>query len=109
MTQIIGYNHLGQRTEMEFRRLVGTSVKVGLVVTYRVGQQFQITAHRLGVEITGRFPTIDGQGADALIEMIRRAVKHHEHLKSYQDGARQDVLDERMLSTGEAADKLAIQ
>lgn len=86
-----------------FRRRTGHSLEQGAVVLYelRGGRPFSIVAHREGVELSGTFPCVAREGVLALKQMLDRAVRHHEHLKSFAVGQRQTILDEEMLEKEE--------
>ena len=79
------------------------SIKVGVVVSYLVvGTDFMIVAHREGVDMRGTFPTVNRVGINALIDMLNRAVRHHEHLKSFAVGEKQTTIPEILFEEEEA-------
>jgi len=69
-----------------FQRGEGFDMTVGRVLTYTLPMTgFTIVAHRFGVAWRGSVPIMSRNGVEALIGIIRRAVVHHEHLKTSYD------------------------
>lgn len=86
-----------------FSRLTGHSLELGKVVAYQLkGSNFQILATRHGVDVTGHFPVVGVEGVTVLKRMLDRALKHHQHLKTFKDGETQTILDESVLFNEEA-------
>lgn len=85
-----------------FIRMDGHSLQLGKVITYKLtGLNFAIIASRNGVELAGRFPCVDRRGIEALQDMLNRAVRHHEHLKSFAVGDVQTLIPERLFEEEE--------
>lgn len=95
----------GRFVRDELQSLIG-----GIAIRYRlIGFPFIIAAHRLGVNVEGKFPCVDRAGVQALKDILDRAVRHHEHLKSFAVGEKQIPLDETMFEEEEAARDRALQ
>lgn len=89
--------------EGEFIRLDGHSFELGTTIIYQlVGLNFVIVVSRNGVELVGRFPCVDRRGIHALQDMLNRAVRHHEHLKSFPIGQKQTTIPEILFEEEEA-------
>jgi hypothetical protein len=85
-----------------FYRQDGYSLQTGLAVHYGVrGTTFKIVCTRDGIAIQGSYPMVGREGVEALRQMLARAIKHHEHLKSFTDGMKQVALDERTIELEE--------
>ena len=82
--------------EGSFKRRTGHSIKLGMVVAYELvgARPFSIIAHREGVEMSGSFPVVQHEGVTALKNILDRAVRHHQHLKSFPLGVRQTIQDD---------------
>lgn len=92
-----------------FSRGTGYTLEQGRMVRYLMvdhqGQfMFQILAHRDGVQVQGSLNIGNGEGIRALTTILKRASRHHEHLKSYPVGTPQTVLDEHILIAEERAE-----
>lgn len=92
-----------------FGRGTGYSLERGRIVRYLMvddtGQSmFQILAHRDGIQIQGSLNVGNEEGVHALTTILKRALRHHEHLKSYVVGTPQEILDERILIAEEQAE-----
>ena len=91
------------KREGMFIRTTGYSLHTGVAVAYALqGHRFRIIATRLGVDIAGSFPVVKHDGVETLIQLMRRAVRHYEHLASFANGQRQTVLNEDVLDTEES-------
>ncbi len=93
-----------QKKEAGFRRIEGHSLDLGMVVCYRIDHTppFQIVAHRDGIDIAGRFPRVERQGVEALMDIMARAIRHHEHLRSFEPGEPQTIMSEDVFEIEEA-------
>jgi hypothetical protein len=95
---------LGQEKKQEgyFDRRTGHAIEVGAVVEYRlVGFQFAVLAHREGIEAKGQFPCVRRDGGLTLMNVIARAIRHHEYLATFPVGAPQRILPETVLDIEE--------
>ena len=93
----------GDKLEGTFVRMDGHSLQLGVVITYRLsGMNFAIIISRNGVELAGRYPCVARQGVEALTDMLNRAIRHHEHLKSFPVGEQQTTIPERLFEEEEA-------
>lgn len=84
-----------------FIRRTGHTITSGRIVAYTlVGSPrlFQIQADRDGVEIRGQI-SVGSPGVEALRDVLQRAARHHEHLKSFAIGETQTILEETDLFT----------
>ena len=97
---LIGGNN---KQEAGFVRVDGHSLQLGVVVSYKLtGLNFVIIASRVGVELAGRFPCVGRAGIEALQDMLNRAVRHSEHLKTFPVGDRQTTIPEQLFEEEEA-------
>lgn len=102
MVDIIGQKR--QATSAGFRRDDGYSLQTGKAVRYVLaGYQFRIEATRQGILVQGSFPMVGREGIFALTTMLRRAVRHHEHLASFPVGSAQEALPESILDAEDVA------
>jgi len=82
-----------------FIRRTGHSITTGKVVAYVMTgapEPFTITVTREAIDIKGRI-VANEIGAEALQDILSRAVKHYLHLKSFAIGEVQTILDEATL------------
>lgn len=104
MVHIIGQE---KKKTRGFIRVTGHSLHAGLVVAYVLRDEpFKIEVSREAIQIQGSFPPCDRAGIGALKQMLDRAVRHHEHLKSFPEGTKQEHLEENILEAEEAAHTL---
>lgn len=96
MTHLID---IGPRSQqMKFDRRDGQSLELGRIVGYFVrGTDFQINAHREGVDVSGGFPRVGEEGITVLGRFLAYAALHHIHLKSTAVGEPQTPLTEDMV------------
>lgn len=90
------------KSKGSFERTETHTLQHGVVVLYRVvGFPFAMAITRDGVQITGTYPNVQREGVEALIDMLHRAVLHHEHLNTFPVGTRQTTLSESDLDRDE--------
>ena len=90
---------INQQQTGRFTRHTGHSLRLGVVVAYTLqgtNAPFQILVSREGVEIQGRI-NVGPEGIEIIRDILNRASKHHVHLKSFQIGEKQTILDEAQL------------
>lgn len=93
-----------------FVRGTGHDLRMGAIVEYKLnGFNFKVRITREGVSVAGVLPVVDWEGVGVVIDVLKRAVKHHNHLKSFPLGERQTILDEHDLMTQEAVSDLIAQ
>lgn len=85
------------------RRADVHDLNLGVVVRYAlVGMHFEVAAHRDGVQCRGIFPNVDRTGISVLKDILDRAVRHHEHLKTFEVGQRQSTIPEDVFEIEES-------
>ena len=91
------------RKGISFQRIDTYSLQTGVMVTYEAKETpFRVRAGRDGVAIQGSLSWMDGAGVAAVMNLFARAIKHHEHLRTYPIGTRQQPLDESVFEKGKA-------
>lgn len=95
-------NNVGRQKSLNFIRRDGFSLQTGRAVAYTLSNGlFQIEATRDGVTFHGSFPTVTRAGILAVTQTLIRAVRHHEHLKSFPLGTKQEALAEETIEAEE--------
>ena len=84
--------------QVGFVRGDGHSLQQGVVVAYQLsGFPTKVMASRQGVVVVGGIPMTNREGIELYIEILRRAIRHHEHLATFPLGFKQIPLTEQML------------
>lgn len=95
------------KTQAGFIRVDGHSLDEGVIVEYRLsGWDYRVRVSRIGISIAGTFPTVNRLGIQAVIGVLLRAIRHHEHLAAFADGDRQVSLPEEIVEAEETAQHL---
>lgn len=91
-----------------FQRMEGFDMDMGRLVSYQLTTTgFVIVIHRHGVAFRGTVPIVQREGMESLINVFRRAVIQHEHLKASFEAGQQSYLTEDEITLRMAPKPLA--
>lgn len=97
-----------QQKSLSFIRADAHSLQQGVIVAYLLKDTpFQVTSNRHGISIRGSYPQVGKAGITALMNILARAIRHHEHLKSFPLGTPQVALEESTFDTPPVAAPVA--
>jgi hypothetical protein len=83
-----------EQKDLAFVRVDGYTLQEGPIVAYALKDiPFRVVIKRKGIRIEGSTPLLGKSGTVALMNLLARAIRHHEHIKGLPPGSRA-VLEE---------------